>query len=257
MSTCKICSQELIIELDPEDFNEATSSAAGGSSTSVPDDLLLTCGCHFHWQCFLDESPQIVTSLACPSCNRFVGSTSTTLEGAQQLQVLTKYHNEGGIQVDLDVLPLIKEEAYLVANPAARPARAFMTMCSEGDVGGIIELLKAIEEDEDDDEGSMSSAELLRYQDPLDGMKTGLHIAIEKSREEAVWLLLWLASSVPTAAFPAEVSQASQAMGQGRDTARGPDIRGLRDEQERTARDIAATMGNTWAGFLATGLLEV
>lgn len=173
------------------------------------------------------------------------------------MQVLTKYHNEGGIQVDLDVLPLIKEEAYLVANPAARPARAFMTMCSEGDVGGIIELLKAIEEDEDDDEGSMSSAELLRYQDPLDGMKTGLHIAIEKSREEAVWLLLWLASSVPTAAFPAEVSQASQAMGQGRDTARGPDIRGLRDEQERTARDIAATMGNTWAGFLATGLLEV
>jgi hypothetical protein len=62
-------------------------------------------------------------------------------------------------------------------------------MYAEGDLAGIIELLKAI--DEDSDEGDMTSAELLRYQDPLDGMKSGLHVAIEKSQQEVVWLLLW------------------------------------------------------------------
>lgn len=67
MSACKICDQNLTIELDPEEyypshtphkptwltrspsFDEASGSAAGGSSTIVPDDLQLTCGCHFHW----------------------------------------------------------------------------------------------------------------------------------------------------------------------------------------------------------------
>jgi hypothetical protein len=44
-----------------------------------------------------------------------------------QPHILARYHNEGGVQERLDVLPLITEEAYLEANPAARPARAFMT----------------------------------------------------------------------------------------------------------------------------------
>lgn len=48
MDTCKLCSQELKIELDDDSFDEATSSAVGVSH-SAPDDLLLTCGCHYHW----------------------------------------------------------------------------------------------------------------------------------------------------------------------------------------------------------------
>ena len=52
-------------------------------------------------------------------------------------------------------------------------------MCAEGDVEGIVELLKAIEEDPD--EGDMSPVELLRYQDPLDGNKTGLHVAMRRT----------------------------------------------------------------------------
>lgn len=155
--------------------------------------------------------------------------------------------------MDLDIFPLIKEEAYLAATPAARPARAFLTMCGEGDVAGIVELLQAINEDPDEDD--MPTAELLRYQDPLDGMKTGLHIAIEKSQQESAWLLLWLASGLPTTSFPGEVVQASGAMGAGRETAQGPDIRSLRDEQNRTALDVAGTMGSTWAGLLGTGAL--
>jgi hypothetical protein len=166
---------------------------------------------------------------------------------------LTKYHNEGGIQVDLDIFPLIKEEAYLDANPSARPARAFLTMCGEGDVTGIVELLKAIDEDPDEDD--MPTAQLLRYQDPLDGNKTGLHIAIEKSQQESTWLLLWLASGFPTTSFPDEVVQATRTMGAGRETAQGLDIRSLRDEQNRTAQDVAGSMGSTWAGLLAGGAL--
>jgi len=127
-------------------------------------------------------------------------------------------------------------------------------MCGEGDVTGIIELLKTIEENPDD--ADMSITELLRYQDPLDGMKTGLHIAVEKSQQEAVWLLLWLASELPTAEFPEEVSQAARVMGAGRGTARGPDIRSLRDMEGRTAEDIAGSMGSTWASLLEAEILK-
>ena len=198
-------------------------------------------------QCLLDESPKIFPSLTCPSC-------STHLSSSQPPQVLTRYHNEGGIQDSLDIFPLIKEEAYLSANPAARPARAYLTMCAEGDIGGIVELLNALEEDPD--EGDMSPAELLRYQDPLDGNRTGLHVAIEKNQQETVWLLLWLASEYPTSAFPDEVVREAQVMGAGRQTARGPDIRGLSDDQGRNAEDVAGTMGNTWAGLLGGGVLK-
>ncbi|TVY75985.1 hypothetical protein LSUE1_G006449, partial [Lachnellula suecica] len=202
-------------------------------------------------QCLLDESPQIALSFQCPSCSSSIttnpsgpSATNSLLpQSSQQPQILTRYHNEGGVQENLDILPLITEEAYLDANPAARPARAFLTMCSEGDVAGIIELLMAIEEDRDEED--MSPAELLRYQDPLEGMKTGLHMAVEKNQQEAVWLLLWLASSVPTNAFPEEVAQAAQEMGAGRETASGVDLRSLRDEQHRSAEDVARGMGGS------------
>jgi len=260
MATCRICSQNLTVELDPESFDEATSSSVGQASTA-PDNLLLACGCHFHWQCLLDESPQIALSLACPACDNSIVSTTPGTSATNSIspsspkpRVLARYHNEGGVQENLDILPLITEEAYLDANPQARPARAFMTMCAEGDISGIIELLKDIEENED--EGNMSPTDLLRFQDPLDGMKTGLHVAIEKTQQEAVWLLLWLASGLQTPVFPEEVSQAAEVMGAARETAGGVDIRSFRDEQERTAEDVAGSMGNTWAALLGAGVLR-
>ena len=284
MSVCKICSQDLVIELDPDEYGTTNLEYRRVCSRSAVStrQLRLRLAEHqrqfqtiYAWlvsaiftgmriisssilllpllpslsgtsrQCLLDESPKVANTLACPSCN--------TLLAPQQPQILTQYHNEGGIQVDLDILPLIKEEAYLEANPAARPARAFMTMCGEGDVIGIVELLKAMDEDPDEDD--MSTADLLRYQDPLDGMKTGLHSAIEKSQQESVWLLLWLASNFPTSSFPDEVIQAAEGMGAGRETAQGFDIRNLRDDQNRTAQDVAGTMGDMWAGLLVTGAL--
>jgi len=212
-------------------------------------------------QCLLDESPQIALSLACPVCDNSIVSTSpgppamsSILSASPQPHVLARYHNEGGVQENLDILPLISEEAYLDAHPAARPARAFMTMCAEGDVCGIVELLKNI--DENEDEESMSAAEILRFQDPLDGMRTGLHVAIESMQQEAVWLLLWLASGLNTEVFPEEVAQAVEMMGAGRDAAGGVDIRSLRDEQARTAEDVAGTRGNSFlAALLGAGVL--
>jgi hypothetical protein len=128
-----------------------------------------------------------------------------------------------------------------------------MTMCAEGDISGIIELLKDIEENEDEE--SMSPAEIVRFQDPIEGMRTGLHVAVERMQQEAVWLLLWLASDLNTHVFPEEVSQAAEVLGAGRDTAGGTDIRSLRDEQERTAEDVAGTMG-CWAALVGAGVLR-
>lgn len=98
----------------------------------------------------------------------------------------------------------------------------------------------------------MTLAELLRYQDPLDNMSTGLHLAVQKGEAvETVWLLLWLASELLIPDFPGAVSQAAMAMGVGRETVRGgPDIRTIRDEQGKTPGDIASALGTTWAGLL-------
>lgn len=52
MSGCRLCDQPLVVELDPEDFDEATASSAGGVPATVPDDLALPCSCHFHWYVF-------------------------------------------------------------------------------------------------------------------------------------------------------------------------------------------------------------
>lgn len=207
-------------------------------------------------QCLLDVSPAIMDKFSCPACNTSLHPAGSSSSQSQQApSLLTIYHNEGGIQQNLDILPLVKEEAYLDANPWARPARAFLTMCAEGDVTGIVELLDALRDDPD--EGDLSPNDLLRYQDPLDNMKTGLHIAVEKEQEEAFWLLLWLASRIRTEIFPEEVSRAANVMGAGRETAPGTDIRSLRDNNGSTAADIARRNPHKWAAVLAAGILEI
>jgi hypothetical protein len=49
MAACGICEQALVIELDPDSFDESAASSSVGSAVTAPDDLLLLCGCHFHW----------------------------------------------------------------------------------------------------------------------------------------------------------------------------------------------------------------
>jgi hypothetical protein len=216
-------------------------------------------------QCLLDESSKVALSLKCPSCQSALISTppspsatnSPTSGRPQSPQILTRYTNEGGVQDNLDILPLIIEEAYLEANPSARPARALMHMCSQGDVGGIFELLQTVDEDhEDGEQNSMSPADLLRYQDPLDGMKSALHLAVESGKQEIVWLLLWLASDLPDAKFPEEAIHVAESVHVSRQSTAGSvDIRSLRNAQGQTARTVANAIGESWVSLLQSGIL--
>ncbi|KAI9736818.1 MAG: hypothetical protein M1818_005869 [Claussenomyces sp. TS43310] len=300
MAVCKACSQPLVLELDPDDFNEATASAAGGSSSIVPDDLELPCGCHFHWQCLFDTSSTIAQTLRCPSCNTTLASPSYTSGASYPIlsptaaaaappppskpQILTRYTNEGGPQASLDILPLLTEEAYLDAHPAARPARAYLTMCAEGDVGGVVDLLRNLtahahddhgdagpdgedheiqqpDDDDDDDDNqetqhAMPPAALLRYQDPLDARNGALHLAVARGQLDILWLLLWLASDLPTHAFPHHAVAAVAQLGADRAAAgSGEDIRGLRNEAGQTAAMLARNMGGAVADLVEAGIL--
>ncbi|CAJ2502660.1 Uu.00g100540.m01.CDS01 [Anthostomella pinea] len=256
-ATCKVCDDPLVLEVDDDE------EGGNAETQPVPDDLELSCGCHFHWQCLLDQSSEIAISLKCPSCDSQVAAntagpsvTNPFLHASSGASILTRYKNEGGVQENLDILPAVTEEAYLEANPAARPARAFHVMCCEGDFGGIVELLRDADQ-ADGEEPTMDPAQLLRYQDPLADKKSGLHLAVEKRQEEVVWLLLWIASSLSTETFPEPAMQAAQAMGLHRPaTSASDDIRSLRDDQGRTAETVAAEMGGVWAAMLQAGALH-
>jgi hypothetical protein len=178
---------------------------------------------------------------------------------SQASQILTRYTNEGGVQNNLDILPLITEEAYLDAHPSERTAKAFMVMCREGDVDGILRLFQTVQitqQEYDDEPSSMSPADILRYQDPLDGMKSALHLAIENGHQEVVWLLLWLASSLPYEQFPVEAIRFAESVNASRPIgASGVDIRSLRDTQGQTAGAIANAISGTWTALLQLEIL--
>ncbi|GAP85837.1 putative ring finger-like protein [Rosellinia necatrix] len=263
-AVCKLCADPLVVEVEVEEGGE------NADPRTVPDDLELVCGCHFHWQCLLDQSADVTTSLTCPSCQSALAgngagpsATSSSFPRASGASILTRYTNEGGVQEGLDILPAITEEAYLAANPQARPARAFHLMCGEGDVDGIVDLLRDVaQEDEDEDDGGeqqpeLSPAQLIRYQDPLANMKSGLHIAVEQEREEVVWLLLWVASPLRTDAFPAPLREIAQAMALERPfTSLSDDIRALEDDRGRTAEAIAAEQEGSWLALLQANVLH-
>ncbi|KAI0134633.1 hypothetical protein BJ170DRAFT_208627 [Xylariales sp. AK1849] len=249
MATCKVCDEPLILEVEADEVE--------GELQFVPDDLELRCGCHFHWQCLLDQASDLAISLKCPSCESQVATncagpsvTNPFRHATSQQSIKTRYHNEGGVQEDLDILPDITEEAYLAANPEARPARAFHVMCSEGHISGIVELLRDAEQGGEDGP-ALSPMQLVRYQDPLGNSKSGLHLAVEKSQAEVAFLLLWLASPLPTEMFPEAAVDVALSMGIRRPTTtRADDIRLLQDDRGRTAEAIAAEMGGIWTAMV-------
>ncbi|UNI15602.1 hypothetical protein JDV02_002122 [Purpureocillium takamizusanense] len=206
----------------------------------------------------MDEASSIALSLKCPSCEAYLpvnnagpSASNQFMEAASGAPILARYSNEGGVQENLDILPSLTEEAYIQNNPEARPARALHVMCAEGDVAGIVELLRDVH-DEVSDVGS-----LVRYQDPLAEMKTGLHLAVSNRQEEAVWLLLWLSSPMPSQSFPPPARQVAESMGLGRlNVQPDADIRALRDAQGRTAEDVAQDDPETWRILLEAGALS-
>lgn len=221
-----------------------------------PADLPVQC----NRQCLLDAY-QIE---ACPSCSQQLITSSPN--GTQQL--LVNLHNEGGLQENLDILPLLKEEQYLKAYPEEIKARAFLEFCREGDVNAIIGMLKDEQEesdDDDDDAGAGSShtiamSSILRYQDPIGEMQSGLHAAVQAGSREVAWLLLLVASDLDFKEFPVQVFQEAETVGIMRaERISEADIRTLRDSEGRSAEDLAREMGGFWAadGWIGSGRLTV
>lgn len=63
MSACVACNKPLEVEIeleDEEDYEIGASSSSGkapaANPETVPDDVQLSCGCHFHWYVALQFS---------------------------------------------------------------------------------------------------------------------------------------------------------------------------------------------------------
>ncbi|KAJ4408513.1 hypothetical protein N0V91_003164 [Didymella pomorum] len=268
MSLCVACNKQLVIEIeaDDEDQYEMAGSSSGKAPAAepetVPDDVQLNCGCHFHWDCLL-EGYQVTE---CPNCGKNIASTSAS--GEQQ--VLSNLNNEGGLQENLDLLPLLTEETYLKAYPEDRKCRAFLEFCREGDYKAIIGMLQddeVEEDDEDEDEEMIDDGQpqkdvgidrLLRYQDPIGEMQSGLHAAVQAQSREVAWLLLLLASNLDLMEFPPLVFQEAASMGIMRGlTEDKEDIRSLRDANGKSAEDYANEIGGVWNGWTGNGRLAI
>ena len=167
----------------------------------------------------------------------------------------------------MDILPLLSEESYFRAYPEDRICHAFLELCREGDVAAVVGLLKSCDDDDKDSDDEMddeppvankSADEVLRYQDPIGDMQSGLHAAVLGGSREVAWLLLLLASELPELDFPAVVYQEAASLGVMRADQTGKiDIRSLRDAQGKTAEQIAVEVGGVWNGWPGTGRLAI
>lgn len=255
MATCKVCDEPLLVPVDDEDDEGPSSS----TPQTVPDDLQLPCGCHYHWQCCLDQASHIALNLTCPSCDAHLVSNTTGPSvtnpvyhiSQNQPAIVCRYESDGGVEENYNILPTLTEEAYLESHPGERRSRAFLTMCGEGDVLGAVELLRDAASDGEDVRA------IVLYQDSLGNGRSALHMAIEKSQEEAVWLLLYLASpKVSLDSFPQEALTAAQSLGLDRMSPSGTDIVSLRDEAGASAEDYAKEMPGTWNRLVLAGVLR-
>jgi len=279
MSTCAKCQNPLTHEIDDSDNEDIQLNPATAPNT-VPDDVELPCHDHFHWECLLDT----YEVSRCPACNVDItsypagGSSSSSSNTDSQPRILVNMNNEGGLQESIDIFPILQEESYLRAYPEERKCRAFLEFCREGDHKAIVDLLNSGDDEDDSDEDeamdegdenhnrshpmsgpSKTPAEILRYQDPLGGMQSGLHAAAANGHREVAWLLLLLASDLPQAEFPPLVFQEAASMGVMREENDGlTDIRSLRDAAGRSAEDVAAQEGGVvWNGWIGNGRLTV
>ncbi|TPX15817.1 uncharacterized protein E0L32_000151 [Thyridium curvatum] len=279
MAVCAKCEDPLVLVVDYDVEDDEPPE-----TEEVPDDLELPCGCHFHCslpppppplsrQCLIDDAAQVALSLKCPKCQSYLPANqagpsatnpifgpSTTAAGASAIR--TRYSSEGGVDDDYDILPVLTEEAYLASHPEARPARALLTMCAQGDVMGIVGLLQDMDGEDEDGDGDDEARspplpvnKLLRYQDPLGGMRSGLHVAVENNQEEAFFMLLFLASRLATSDFPAAVVESAQQVGLGRpEQGSDPDIRTLADDKGDGPEAYARKAGGKWAQWAEAGV---
>lgn len=170
--------------------------------------------------------------------------------------MLCNITNEGGFQENLDILPLLAEEAYLKAYPEERRCRAFLEFYREGDIEAIASVVK--DEGDEDDNAPTTKHDILRYRDPMGGMSSGLHIAIQAQQDRVVWMLLLLASNLSLDLFPPEVHQGAEQLELVRENQAGKeDIRSLRDAEGRRAEQLAIGIGGMWNDWVRMGMFAV
>ena len=185
----------------------------------------------------------------CPHCTKDLTSLSPT--GEQQ--ILCNLKNEGGLQQGLDILPILTEETYLKAYPEERRCQAFLEFCGAGDVEAVVDLLKH----EDDEQDRLEKTDILRYQDNIRTMNSGLHVAVQNKKPDIVWLLLLLASNLDPSAFPQDVIEVATNFGLQRQPLDGKiDIRSLRDSSGQTAEERAVLVGDVWEDWVISGRLK-
>lgn len=268
MTTCAKCNGPLEIEIGLSDESDMDTNGPSQdqATETVPDDVHLPCGCHFHWECLLDS----YEVESCPVCSRSIVSnlsSSSALENPTQ-QIIVDLTNEGGLQRQIDIFPIVKEESYLRAYPEERKCRAFLEFCREGDHRAIVDLLQNADLQQQDDDidaingddasPQKTADEILRYQDPIGEMQSGLHAAAANGNREVAWLLLLLASSLPELEFPPLVFQEAASLGMMREEQDGKvDIRNLKDAHGRTAEDVAREFGVVWHGWIGNGRLSM
>lgn len=272
-SVCAKCSKPLEVEVQDDDFSDdegdvsMSGGAVGDEPQTVPDDVRLSCGDHFHWECLL-ESYEIET---CPTCSKNITTIASPMAGSStsaatatagaEMRILVNIRNEGGLQEQIDIFPILKEESYLHAYPEERKCRAFLEFCREGDHRAIAELIQSCcsDDPDEDDEPSKTADEILRYQDTIGDMQSGLHAAAANGHGEVVWLLLLLASDLSEVEFPAVVYQEAATLGVMREDQAGKvDIRTLKDAHGRSAEDVARQAGvDVWNGWIGNDRLAM
>ncbi|PHH51678.1 hypothetical protein CFIMG_004708RA [Ceratocystis fimbriata CBS 114723] len=263
MNVCRTCDQPLFIQPENDEDDDlqsgpgaaSSSSAAVSAGEQVPDDLALTCECHFHWECLFDEATDIAKSGGCPACEKLLVTTKPiSVEAFIQAppSIMAVYLNEGGLDPALDLGPLLAEEAFFSINPLARRAKALHLMAIEGDVAGLLDMVRDLSSDES---FATQMGPLLRFQDPLNGGRSALHLAVGNSNEDVSWMLLWVASALGVETFPQFLVSIAHELGLGRleITSQQEDIRSLRDSTGRTPEDIAREI--EFAPMLLPGVL--
>jgi len=224
----------------------------------------------YYRQCFLDSASDVAVTLKCPSCGSYLPTnqagpsvTNPVFPASQEVAIVTRYESEGGVQENYNILPDVTEEAYLLTHPEFRPAHAFHSMCAEGNAEELLDIIADVDSPAGDDDGGAGAGagltvnQLLRYQDPLDGMKSPLHIAIEKNQAQVALLLLYMASGLPEDSFTGDALEVAKGLGLRRPTLSSPedDIRALKDANGQTAEEYAYRAGGTWIQFIEAGML--
>ncbi|SMQ51900.1 unnamed protein product [Zymoseptoria tritici ST99CH_3D1] len=267
-SACAKCFKPLEVEVERYDDEDSAEDASMTDDTpqTVPDDVTLSCGDHLHWECLI-EAYEVSK---CPVCTRDITTSPAAASSSSansNPQILVDLNNEGGLQHQIDIFPLLQEESYLRAYPEDRKCRAFLEFCREGDFHAIADLLKSCDESAEEDEEDMIPEaagpskpveDILRYQDPIGDMQSGLHAAAASGHREVAWLLLLLASEYSEMEFPALVFQEAASLGLMREEQSGKvDIRSLRDAHERSAEDVARENGVIWNGWIGNNRLTI